>query len=382
MGGVIGLVGFAFLEALRWATDTRLEQAWVVWLLPAAGFAIGLTYHHLGGAASGGTSLVARQVLHRRDDVPARMAPLIFGGTTLGHLVGASVGREGAAVQMSGSIVDAAARRAGADDRDRHVLLAVSVAAAFGAVLGTPIAGVIVAISLHRRLRLVVVVTAALAASVGDVVVEALGYEREVPPALVAVDWSLRWMAALLVSGVVFGLAARVFDLALHRLRSLVARLVVWPPLRPVVGGVATLLLVAVAGRDYLGLSIPVIGGAFAGDAQWTDAAWKLTFTVVALGCGFVGGEMVPLFVIGSALGAAMAAAFGLPAGVLVAVGFVTVFAAATSLTAFGVVAAVELFGWTALWPAMVGGLVARAVAGRPGLYLTRADLDQAREEL
>jgi H+/Cl- antiporter ClcA len=141
-------------------------------------------------------------------------------------------------------------------------------------------------------------------------------------------------------------------------------------------------VLALLVGRDYLGLSVPLLEDAFNGDAGWVDAAWKLVFTVIALATGFVGGEMVPLFVVGSALGAAVGAMFGLPVAVLVAVGFVTVFSAATTLTLFGVVAAVELFGWATLAPAVIAGLVARAIAGRPGIYLTKADLQQAREEL
>lgn len=382
VGAVMGVVGWSFLEVLRWATHTREDHGWLLFLLPAAGFAIGWVYHRWGGAAVGGTPLVARQVLRLREDIPARMAPMIYAGTAVGHLFGASVGREGAAVQMSASLTDSAARVVGLSERDRQVLLPASVAAAFGALLGTPLAGVVVALSLHRRLRPLVIVCSLIAGELGNRIVIAFGYERETAPELFSVDWSPRWVAALVVVGVVCGVTARVFDLAMHRLRSLVTRLVVWPPLRPVVGGTATVVLALLVGRDYLGLSVPLLGEAFSGDAGWVDAAWKLVFTVIALATGFVGGEMVPLFVIGSALGAAVGAMFGVPVGVLVAVGFVTVFSAATTLTLFGVVAAVELFGWATLAPAVIAGLVARAIAGRPGLYLTQDDLDQAREEL
>jgi H+/Cl- antiporter ClcA len=382
VGVVMGALGWSFLEVLRWATDTRVDHPWLLYLLPLAGLAVGLAYHYAGGAARGGTPMVARHVLKPTDDIPARMAPLIYAGTTVGHLFGASVGREGAVVQMAGSIVDSGARELRFDERDRQTLVGAGVATAFGALLGTPVAGVVVAVSLHRRLRVRFIVCAALAAVVADRMVDVLGYARTESPVPASVDWSLRWVVALVCAGLLFGVVARVFDMAMHRLRSLVQRVVVWPPLRPVLGGVATVALVAVAGRDYLGLSAPVIGDAFSGNAGWADAAWKLAFTVIALGCGFVGGEMVPLFVVGSALGAALATSFGLPVGVLVAVGFVTVFAAATTLTAFGVVAAVELFGWPVLVPALVVGLIARAVAGRPGLYLTRDDLEVARSEL
>jgi H+/Cl- antiporter ClcA len=382
LGVILGAVGWSFLEVLRWATSTRVDEPWLVWLLPLAGLAIGFAYHAVGGAAREGTPLVAREVLRHRNEIPTRMAPLIYVGTTVGHLFGASVGREGAMVQIAGSVADSGVRALRLDDRDRRVLLGAGVATAFGALLGTPIAGVVVAVSLRRQLRPVFVMCAALAAFLADRTVDVLGYERAELPESLSVDWSWRFVLALLLAGVVFGVAARLFDVGLHRLRTVVQRAIAWPPLRPMVGGVVTLALVLVAGRDYLGLSLPLVESAFLDQAGWGDAAWKLAFTVVALAFGFVGGEMIPLFVVGSALGAAVADLMGVPTAVLVAVGFVAVFAAATTLTSFGVVAAIELFGWPLLVPALVVGVVARAVAGRPGVYLSRDDLDEARAEL
>ena len=80
-----------------------------------------------------------------------------------------------------------------------------------------------------------------------------------------------------------------------------------WIPLRPVLGGVAVVGLAGLFGRDYLG-SLPLMDRALAGDrlSFWVFVL-KIVFTAVTLGCGFPGGEVTPLFVIGATLGAALA---------------------------------------------------------------------------
>lgn len=60
-GGLTGLISFAFLRSLDLATDTRIANGWLVWLLPAVGLLVGATYHYLGGRAKGGTPAVIEQ---------------------------------------------------------------------------------------------------------------------------------------------------------------------------------------------------------------------------------------------------------------------------------------------------------------------------------
>jgi len=69
------------------------------------------------------------------------MAPLVLIGTIITHLFGGSAGREGTAVQMGGSIASTFCRWLKLPAADVRTLLMVGVAAGFGAVFGTPLAG-------------------------------------------------------------------------------------------------------------------------------------------------------------------------------------------------------------------------------------------------
>jgi len=375
LGGVLtGLASYVLLRAFDWAARTRFAHGWVVWLLPLAGLAIGFVYYRIGGRANGGTIYVVQQAHELGGGVPARTAPLILAGSTTGQLFGASVGREGVGLQMAGSITDTGGRLLRLSATDRQTLLEASLAGAFGAVFGVPFAGVVFAVQLAPRRRLVTLLVSIAAAFTGNATVHLLGYEHEQFPRLPATDWTLGLPFKLLLMGVACGLTARLFVWLVHWLKHTMAQRVLWPPARPVLGGLATIGLVALVGRDYLGLSLPLIGEAFAGAdvAIWVPYL-KLLFTAVALGCGFVGGEVTPLFVMGATLGAALAPTLHVPYLLLVACGFAAVFAAAASVTWAGVVMAIELFGWHAAVPAILIGVTARVFAGLPGLYIPRA---------
>ena len=372
-GGLAGLASYAFLEALSWATRTRVDHGWLVWLLPIAGLVIGLLYTYLAGTAARGTRHAVREGRRLDSGVPARMAPLVFACAVAGHLCGASVGREGAAVQMSASITDSGSRLLRLGRADRQVLLGASLAAGFSSIVGTPIAGLMFATQLTKRRGLEPLVACAVAAVVGDVTVRALRDRSSDYPHVHAPDWTAALPFKLLIAGVVFGLVGRLYMWSGDRLSHRMTTYIGWPPLRPFVGGLATVGLAALVGRDYLGLSLPLLGTALAGShIQWWVPVLKLIFTVIALGSGFVGGEVIPLFVIGATLGSTLAAPLHMSPVLLAACGLATLFTTAAQVSLTGVVIATELFGWYATLPAAIVAAAAWAVMGEQGLYVNR----------
>ena len=370
-GALTGFVSYAFLWSLDWATRTRIAHGWLVWLLPVVGIAVGAAYHYLGGRAKGGTPAVIEQGHLFTHGVPARMAPMIFAGSVAGHLAGASVGREGAALQIAGSVTDTAARAARLSTDDRRTLIAASLAGGWGAVFGVPFTGIAFMLQVTRRHRWHALAPAVVSAFAGKLVVDAFGYEMSNRPRMPAPSWTIGLPIKLLVAGVACGLLARTFVSLLHLVRAKVAHHITWPPARPILGAVATLGLMGLVGRDYLGLSTHLLDPAFAGDhVDWWVPLLKLLFTVIALGTGFVGGEVLPLFVMGGTLGAVIAPGLQAPAPLLATTGSVAAFASAASVMLTGVVLTVEQFGWNTLIPALLVGAAARVAAGKPGLYI------------
>jgi H+/Cl- antiporter ClcA len=368
-GALAGVASFVFLELLDRATDARLDHGWLVWLLPLGGLVIGLAYHHVGGRAVGGTALAVSEAHAYTKGSPARMAPMVLTGTVLGHLLGASVGREGTAVQMSSSLTDAAARAVKLDHAHRATLARAALAGGFGSVFGVPFAGVMFAMEVARRRTWRALISCVPAAFVGHAVVTALGHEHA-PRPRIQVPFSVGNLILLVVAGLVFGLVAHWFASAVPRLKRLTRRAIPWSPARPVAGALVTLGLMLLVGRDYLGLSLPLLDSAFAGwSRDWYDPVLKFVFTVVALGTGFVGGEVTPLFVIGGTLGSVIADPLGMSPVTMTALGLVAVFGAAAHVPLTCTVMAGELFGPHALLPALVVCLTARAVVRVESIY-------------
>lgn len=375
-GILAGLVSWAFLEALDWATETRIERPWLLWLAPPVGLLVGLVYHHLGGRSARGNLLLLDEIHEPASWVPKRMTPLVFGGTVIGHLVGGSAGREGAALQMSGSLTDTLSRVLRLPAPDRRLLLIAAMAGGFGAVFGTPLAGTVFALEVQRRgwARYEALVPALAASLVGNLTVGWLGHDHPLSPQL-SPDVGVALAGRLAVAGLLFGLTAALFVELTHGFRNVVGRLIRWEPLRPAVGGVAVIGLVGLFGRDYLGLSLPLISDALSGSAHsWSVPALKLLFTVTILATSWPGGEVTPLFVIGATMGAAMAGPLAVDPVMLAAVGFVAVFAGAANTPLACTIMAVELFGGGLLVPAAVACVISFVFSGEGGLYVRRKD--------
>lgn len=370
-GALAGVSSWVFLEGLDRVTSFRADHDWLLYLLPVAGLALGLLHHHLGGRAVQGSALLIDQIHEPTEWVPRRMAPLVLVGTWVTHLFGGSAGREGTALQMSGSLTDALSRVLRLDADDRRVLLTAALGGGFGAVFGVPLAGAVFALEVLSigRVRYEALLPALTASLVGDLVVSGLGYEHRARPQFdVSLDAAL--LGKVAVAGLAFGLAGAAFAELTHAIKRVMARRVSWSPLRPAIGGLAVVGLAALIGDDYLGLSLPLIDRAVAGDRLgFAVFALKLLFTAVTLGCGFPGGEVTPLFVIGATLGAALATPLHLPVALLAAVGFVAVFAGAANTPLACTIMGVELFGAGAVMPLAVACVLAYVFSSHRGIY-------------
>ncbi len=373
VGILAGSGAAAFLYALAWASRTRDANNWLLWLLPIAGFAIGLVYHYGAGRAAGGNNLVIDEIHEPDMHLPRRMAPLIILAAVATQLFGGSAGREGVAVQVSAGLSDQLSRLRRRSPHDRRGLLVVAIAAGFGAVFGTPIAGAIFALEVPTSGRMRggrILLPCLVAALVGNRVTGALGVKHDSNPTFPVFPMTGRHALSVAALAVVCGLVAIAFIMALTFVRQAASRLK-WPPLRPVAGGITIVALVALAHtRSYLGLSVPLGAMALAGARVGISMfAWKLVFTSVTLGSGFQGGEVTPLFVIGATMAAALGPHIGLPIGVGAAVGFVTVFAAASNTPVACTVLAVELFGGNILPFAALACTIATIVSMRRSIY-------------
>ena len=371
VGLVCGGVGTAFHLSVEAVTELRGEHGWILWLLPLAGLVIVALYK--GTRCEGmGTNNVIRAV-QSGEAVSPLLVPAIFLGTVLTHLCGGSAGREGAALQMGGSIGYNVARLFRLSDHDRRTATVCGMAAFFSALFGTPLAATLFAMMVEDvgLTFSVAFVPGFLAALVAYGVSLACGisptrFALADAPALTA-DAVLKVM----VLGAACAVVSRLFCGLLHFTEHELPKRLPNPWVRAVVGGMAVVALSYLMGVGrYNGAGMGVIAAAVEhGEALPWDFLCKALLTAVTLASGFKGGEVVPSFYIGATFGCAVGPLLGLPAGFSAAVGLVAVFCGATNTLIPSILMAYELFQGEGLELVALGCGVCYMLSGYHGLY-------------
>lgn len=347
LGLLCGAVGAGFSHSIAFVTDLRSEHGWLLYLLPVGGLLIVLL-DRLCRVSNIGTDRVLESVTSEKT-VPLPLAPAIFLGSVITHLLGGSAGREGAALQLGGSISALLCRLFRLDESTRHILTVCGMGAVFSAVFGTPIGAFVFALEVVRvgRFCSAAVFPALVASITACKIAGLLGAEAEAFPLATVPDFTGATLWRVIVIAIGGGLISMLFCYLLHVSRKCAKHLLPNPYLRILAGGVLIILLTLLVGtNDYNGGGVPVIQRIFAdGTVRYEAFLLKMLFTAITIGVGFKGGEIIPTLFVGATFGGALALLIGLDPAFGAAIGMVALFCGVTNCPLASLFLSVELFG-------------------------------------
>ena len=369
-GLICGLVGTLFHLSVERVTELRADQPWLLFLLPAAGLLITALYKATK-CEGVGTNNVIRAV-QSGEPVSILLVPAIFLGTVLTHLCGGSAGREGAALQMGGSIGWNVGTLLHLKDHDRRTATISGMAAFFSALFGTPLTAALFAMMVEDVG--LTFTSAFVPAFTSALIAYGCSLAFGIAPthfALTAPELTV-WTAFLVILlGFACAAVSRLFCGLLHFMEHKVPQLLPNPWLRVFVGGVAVIAFSYLFGVGrYNGAGMGVITAAVEqGKALPWDFLCKIFLTALTLSCGFKGGEVVPSFFVGATFGCVLGPLLGLPAGFAAAVGLVSIFCGATNALIPSILMGFELFSGAGLELIALGCGICYMLSGHHGLY-------------
>lgn len=371
MGCVGGLLGAAFHHALHFVTGLRQTNTWLVWMLPAGGLLTVGLYRLLGLQRNRGTNEMIDAVLQDQPVTP-KIAPGIFLASALTHLFGGSAGREGAALQLGGSVTSGLGRLLKLDRKSHSALMICGMSAVFAGLFGTPLTACLFTLEFTAvgSVFTPALLPSFLSAYTASRISAALGVHAEVFPLdrVLTLTWDNSWK--LLVLAVAVSLLGIFLCWFWHKAEHLAHKGIKSNYLRIAAGGlVITLLTLAVGDQRFNGAGMDMALSAVEGKADWYSFLLKLLFTAVTLAAGFKGGEIVPTFCIGATFGCVAGNLLGLDPGICAALCLVGLFCCATNSPLASIVLSIEMFGASNLGLFALICVICFALSGKSSLY-------------
>ncbi len=366
-----GVVGSIFHISVDYVTELRTEHTFLIFLIPLGGIIIAAMYRFFSSKGRIDTNRVIESV--REDsNIPLVMMPLIFISTVLTHLFGGSAGREGAALQLGGSIGYNIGKLLRLKKKNMHIIIMSGMSSVFAALFGTPLTAAIFSLEvtnvgvLHYAGLLPCVISSVTAAQI------ARRFNLH-PVHFGGVQFGNITLEAVLQVVLLASLCALIsilFCATIKKSEHFMDKLFKNSFLRAFAGGVIIVLLTLVVGtRDYNGAGMDVITRAIEGNAVPWAFLLKIIFTAVTISAGFKGGEIVPTFFIGSTFGCVAAPLLGLNPTLGAAIGFVALFCSVVNCPVASIILSLEVFGAEGILFFAIASSVSYMMSGCFGLY-------------
>lgn len=371
VGLVGGALGSVFHLLIDYVTELRMEKGFLLYFLPVGGLLIAAMYHLFSSKGKIDTNRVILSV--RKDEkVPLVMIPLIFISTVITHMLGGSAGREGAALQLGGSIGYNFGRLFRLNEKDLHIIIMSGMGAVFAALFGTPLTAAIFAIEVITVgvIHYGAIVPCTISALTAYLVSKMFGLTGVRFTGIAFADITPQGLVQVALLALLCAVVSILFCFVMKKCEHIMDKLLPNRYLRVFLGGLAIVVLSALLGtRDYNGAGMDVITRAMDGNANGEAFLLKIIFTAITISAGFKGGEIVPAFFIGSTFGCVAGPLLGMDASFAAAIGFTALFCGVVNCPIASIILSIEVFGVQGLWYFALACAITYMMSGYYGLY-------------
>ena len=371
MGVIGGLVGAGFHYVLQLVTGVRQSQNWLVFLLPIGGLLTVFLYRLFKLQSNRGTDEIIGSVLDNKFVSPL-IAPAVFLATAITHLLGGSAGREGAALQIGGSIASLFDKIFRLKEEERTVIIICGMSAVFSGLFCMPLTSCIFTLEFESVGTILspALLPCFISALLASKVSLALGVHATSVIQHKAVTLTFQNTWRILALTVLVSLLGIIVCYVFHKAEHLAHRWLERPYVRIVVGAVIIVFLTLLVGNQrFNGAGMEMALDAVNGRAKWYSFLLKILFTTVTLAAGFKGGEIVPVFCIGATFGCVAGGILGLDLGFAAALGLVGLFCCATNSPLASIALSIEMFGGMNLYVFVLVCVITFVLSGNGGLY-------------
>lgn len=371
--GIIGLL----IYSLEHLTLLHQKNLWLSFLLPIAALLTVSFYQKFAEKFKGGMAKLFEEIHKPSLVFPKRMSPTIYVATCLSHLVGASVGREGAALLMGVSFTDRLSVYFGLDQEKRKTFLMAMLSASFSAALNSPVSGVFFALETMNQLktffhsRTLYLVLASLSAFY---VRQILPIDNEEKYILNLVNYDFKLVIGLIFFAILVGAFIRLFLVVLEVGGDFFHHKFPHPYYRPLTFSFILVALMQLPEfNPTKGMGFHYIDSFLLGESQnFSLLIYKFLATILSLFSELKGGEFVPMVYMGSLLGNIFGEWFNQSPVIFAMMGYVGMFAGASHAPIAMSFVALSLFGVHAFVPALIVCLIANSISGRVSVYKQR----------
>ncbi|MCR3759554.1 chloride channel protein [Clostridium felsineum] len=376
IGALVGGLTTEFVKLINITIGFTFKFRYYYLFLPIGLFLSNFIINLLPEAKGHGTEKAIKSVNENKGNMDIKVVPIKLLTTLITIIFGGSVGLEGPATQIGGTISSFLGSSFKMNTADKRRLVVCGISAGFVSVFNAPIgAGIFACEVLYiGKLSYISLLPSLISSFTSYSAGLYLGNKPLSFPISYVPKNQFKAFVGVLIFSFIVGIASILFIKLVGSIDMFFRKLKIYPPLKGIIGGAIIIVLVTITGStETLGIGDNVFTNAVLG-TKTTSTLFltKSLTTSLTLGCGGSGGILTPMLFIGSTLGNAFAQLIHSNLVFYSAIGMVAFLAACSNVPISSIVIAIELFGGNIGLYASIAIGVSYIIVGHTSIYPTQ----------